>query len=144
MMELSVDTVNPAAIFMPLNVEDYIFRGQELQGYSVYELAMVAFRKGTNTAEMERYARVVESLSTNESTRWNRRVSFQQDHSRPEGGIKMDCVQEASMCAMYQWLEQHALCTSLTNKGPNMSGGSKVRLGSRRKCLRDNCRHRRP
>jgi hypothetical protein len=39
----------------PLNVEDYIFRGDELEDYSIYELSMVSYSRGTAKMTMERY-----------------------------------------------------------------------------------------
>lgn len=68
----------------PLNVEDYIFRGDELEGYSIYELSMVSYNRGTDKMTMERYRQRDRSPVRQQSRKWNRRVFFRSAHSQAE------------------------------------------------------------
>jgi len=67
---------------LPLLVEDYIFRGDELEDYSVYELACLTCAKNTTPSERNRYIEALQSLEAGTKPSWNRRVPFQSAHSR--------------------------------------------------------------
>lgn len=66
----------------PVNVEDYIFRGDELEDYSLYELAMLIYSQGTAQATMERYRLRDQPTTQRRARQWNRRVFFQSGHSQ--------------------------------------------------------------
>ena len=72
----STSTVKP----IPLYVQDYIFRGAELEEYSLYELMGVAYAKGATKTEMDRYANATEASPSEGRSLWNRRVLFQPQH----------------------------------------------------------------
>lgn len=76
----STSTVKP----IPLYVQDYIFRGAELEEYSLYELMGVAYAKGATKTEMDRYANATEASPSEGRSLWNRRVLFQPQHSKVE------------------------------------------------------------
>jgi len=67
---------------LPLLVEDYIYRGEELEDFSIYELACLTCPKNTSALERERYIRACESLRDDQTLTWNHRVFFQPAHSK--------------------------------------------------------------
>jgi hypothetical protein len=67
---------------LPLLVEDYIYRGEELEDFSIYELACLTCPKNTSAVERERYIRACESLRDDQTLTWNHRVFFQSTHSK--------------------------------------------------------------
>lgn len=71
-----------AEIHTPLYVEDYIFRGSDLEEYSIYELAELTYAKGTTGRDMNRYVNATETAHTDRQPTWNRRVFFQSEHSK--------------------------------------------------------------
>jgi hypothetical protein len=71
-----------AEIHTPLYVEDYIFRGSDLEEYSIYELAELTYAKGTTERDMNRYVNATETAHTDRQPTWNRRVFFQLEHSK--------------------------------------------------------------
>jgi hypothetical protein len=67
---------------LPLVVENYIFRGEELEYYSIYELTCMTCPKNTTATEKDQYVRACESLKEDQSLTWNHCVFFQQAHSK--------------------------------------------------------------
>lgn len=72
----------PSSYSLSLLVEDYIFRGDELEDYSIYELTCLTCSKGSTDSERDRYVKASESLSEGETLSWNRRVLFRPGHSK--------------------------------------------------------------
>ena len=70
---------------LSLGIEDYIFRGDELHDYSIYELACITCAKGTTAGERARYVEVTQKSPERDRPRnWNRRVLFQPEHSKAD------------------------------------------------------------
>ena len=69
---------------LSLAIEDYIFRGDELEDYSIYELACTTCTKRTTALEKARYMEASNRRQQNETFNWNRRVQFQSGHSKGE------------------------------------------------------------
>jgi hypothetical protein len=82
--EQAYDTSDtPKSYAPPLLVEDYIFRGHELDDYSIYELACMTTAKGSTSGEQQRYKEANELLAgSDERSCWNRKVFFLSQHSR--------------------------------------------------------------
>lgn len=53
-MEVQRSSMGSSHTHVPLNVEDYVFHGDELDDYSIYELAMTSYCRTTDRATMER------------------------------------------------------------------------------------------
>ena len=83
-IEISHENVDSptAELHTPLYMEDYIFRGSDLEEYSIYELAELTYAKGTTERDMNRYVNATESAHTDRQPTWNRRVFFQSGHSK--------------------------------------------------------------
>jgi|SRR5271155_4969511 len=90
-MDVDIDLASSSPLHVPVNVEDYIFRGHELTDYSIYELAMVAYAKATTKTEMSRYNQAQQLTYMESSKPWNRRVLFLQMHTKA-----------ATRCIMFQ------------------------------------------
>ena len=87
---------------VPLNVEDYIFRGNELDDYSIYELAMASYSCSTDKATMERYHQRDRTTrrGPGSSTIWNQRAFFQSAHSQAESRWTVFQKQEKVPCIL--------------------------------------------
>jgi hypothetical protein len=71
-----------ATQLLPLLVEDYIYHGEELENFSIYELACLTCPKNMSALERERYIRACESLRDDQTLTWNRQVFFEAAHSK--------------------------------------------------------------
>src|SRR4051812_32196993 len=69
---------------LPLLVEDYVFHGEELEDYSIYELACLTSAKGTTVFERDKYMNACKLSPSTECSCWNRRVLFQPGHSKSQ------------------------------------------------------------
>jgi hypothetical protein len=67
----------------PLYIQDYIFRGQELDEYSVYELAAITSAKATTRREMDRYL-MRGTEPSHRGPAWNRHVFFLPEHLKAD------------------------------------------------------------
>lgn len=83
---------------VPINVEDYIFRGGELEDYSIYELAMVTYSRGVDRATVERYHQ--RNHTSGRAGLWNRRVFFQAEHSQANSRWTVFQKQEKVPCVI--------------------------------------------
>jgi hypothetical protein len=79
--EVIVDEAPPIQV-LPSMIEDFIFRGEELNGYNLYEMYRDTESVGTSVQEMERYNRSLEKDGTHVGRPYNRRVYFQAQHSK--------------------------------------------------------------
>ena len=77
--EVSLDTV---VTQMPTAVEDYVFRGERLQNYSLYEMYRETECLPTSPSEKDKYERSIGERGTRAGRPFNERVSFQSQHSR--------------------------------------------------------------
>jgi Helitron helicase-like domain at N-terminus len=68
---------------MVRSVEDYIFRGDELEQFSVYEMAMSTVAEDCSDDEIERYLRSQER-ENNRGRPWDKRVFFQTGHKKQQ------------------------------------------------------------
>lgn len=104
---------------LSLPVEDYIFRGTELDDYSIYKLACVTCVKRTTATEKARYIDLSQRGEQNEnSTSWNRRVLFQSEHSKSKSRWISFLRHSKVPCIVGN--TPSSLCLMLIYQGPNI------------------------
>jgi hypothetical protein len=77
--EVDLDLVN---CLIPVAVEDYVFRGDRLSNYSLYETYRDTKCVSMSHSEKEKYLRSIEERAKHRGQPYNERIVFQTPHSR--------------------------------------------------------------
>jgi hypothetical protein len=80
--EVEVPVPGSVITSMPNAIEDYVFRGESLTDYSVYDICRNTECVATSAEGREKYEKAISERGTHVGRPYNERVSFQPQHSR--------------------------------------------------------------
>ena len=80
--EVEVPVPGSVMTSMPSAIEDYVFRGESLTDYSMYDICRNTECVATSAEGREKYEKAISEKGTHAGRPYNERVSFQSQHSR--------------------------------------------------------------